>query len=193
MPIYLVRWPDLSAALVKANSENVLLDILDEVANSEGCSWSVYRGPLFLEFSLPVRFEIKESRPGPIRPEDVDVQDVSALAEGGFLEVAVPETETGGDMSEAIEQKAFPNIFEVRHGRSGEATEADLRRAVSAELQTLVRSSWRRAHVNRRDDLESRIAAEMDAPPRLVKQWLEAAQRGPRPTPPQGARHKRKR
>ncbi len=60
MPIHLVRWPDLSAALVKAGSEDDLIDILDEVANPEGCAWSVYRGPLFVEFSLPARFQVEE-------------------------------------------------------------------------------------------------------------------------------------
>ena len=38
MPIYLVRWPDLSAALVKAGSEEELLDTLDQVANPKGCT-----------------------------------------------------------------------------------------------------------------------------------------------------------
>ena len=40
MPIYLVRWPDLSAALVKASSEDDLVEILDEVANPEAPSRS---------------------------------------------------------------------------------------------------------------------------------------------------------
>jgi hypothetical protein len=73
MPIYLVRWPDLSAALVKASSEDELVEILDEVANPDGSTWSVYRGPLFLEFSLPVRFDVKDrgGRAGPILPEEV--------------------------------------------------------------------------------------------------------------------------
>ena len=52
MPIYLVRWPDLSAALVKASSEDELVEILEEVANPDGCTWSVYLGPLFLEFGV---------------------------------------------------------------------------------------------------------------------------------------------
>ena len=46
MPVYLVRWPDLSAALVKAGSEDELIGILDEVGNPDGCTWSIYRGPL---------------------------------------------------------------------------------------------------------------------------------------------------
>lgn len=36
MPIYLVRWPDLSASLVRAGSEEELLVTLDEVANPSG-------------------------------------------------------------------------------------------------------------------------------------------------------------
>jgi hypothetical protein len=193
MPIYLVRWPDLSAALVKANSEDHLLDILDEVANPEGCSWSVYRGPLFLDFALPARVELKEG-PSPIRREDIEVHGISELAEGGLLEVTIPGTDTGAEMSEAIEKKAFPHIFKVRHGRGREGTEAELRKAVDAEIQTLVRASWRTEHVKRRDDPESRIAAVMDAPPRLVKQWLEAAKpAGPKPTTPQGSKRRRKR
>jgi hypothetical protein len=40
MPIYLVRWPDLSAALVKASLEDELVEILDELANPEGSTTS---------------------------------------------------------------------------------------------------------------------------------------------------------
>ena len=36
MPIYLVRWPDLSASLVRARHEDDLIDTLDQVANPEG-------------------------------------------------------------------------------------------------------------------------------------------------------------
>jgi hypothetical protein len=77
MPIFLVRWPGLSAALVKAGSEDDLVEILDEVANPEGCTWSVYRGPLFLESELPVRIQVKKRKEGvPLRAEDVVVEDV---------------------------------------------------------------------------------------------------------------------
>ena len=58
------------ARQVKAGSEEALVEILDEVGNPDGCTWSVYRGPLFLEFSLPLRFEVRERRtcrPDPAR------------------------------------------------------------------------------------------------------------------------------
>jgi len=193
MPIFLVRWPDLSAALVKAGSEDELIDVLDEIANPEGCTWSVYRGPLFIEFSLPVRFQVTDrgERAGPIRPGDVVVEDVSGLRKAEPLEVSLAGGDTGGDMCRAIEKKAFPHVSRARHDRDDEPSNAELRQAVEAELQTLARASWRREQVRRRDDPESKLAAEMDAPVRLVRRWVEAAS-GPQP-PPKGGTSKRKR
>ena len=53
MPIYLVRWPDLSASLVRARNEADLIDTLDQVGNPDGCEWSRYEGPLFIDVRLP--------------------------------------------------------------------------------------------------------------------------------------------
>jgi hypothetical protein len=194
MPIYLLRWPDLSAALVKAGSDDELVEILDEVANPDGCTWSVYRGPLFLEFSLPVRFEVRErdGRPRPIPPQDILVEDVSGLHEGAFLEVEIGGADTGGEMSEAIEKSAFPHVFKARHEGNEDPTDDELRAAVRAELETLARASWRREHVKRRDDPESRLAAEMDAPVRLARRWMEAADPEPRPKPKGGGRRRKR-
>jgi len=66
-------------------------------------------------------------------------------------------------IKDAVENKAFPHVYKVRHGRDEDPTDDELREAVRAELHTLVRASWRREHVRRRDDPESRLAAEMDA------------------------------
>ena len=163
------------------------MDILDEVANPEGCTWSVYRGPLFVEFSLPVRFQVKDrgEQGGPIHPDDVVVEDVSRLREAGPIEVRLAASDTSGEMCRAIEQKAFPHVFRARHDRDEEPIDAKLRQAVGAELQALVRASWRREHLRRREDPESRLAAEMDAPVRVVRRWVEAAN-GPRQPAPEG-------
>jgi hypothetical protein len=64
MPIYLVRWPDLSASLVRAPSEEHLLDILDQTANPEGCEWEEYDGPLAIDFRLPAEWHIRDERAG---------------------------------------------------------------------------------------------------------------------------------
>nr|MBA3539360.1 hypothetical protein [Deltaproteobacteria bacterium] len=64
MPLYLVRWPHLTAALASVPNEDALLALLDEIRNPEGCTWSVYRGPLFIEFDLKADVEYvgKEDR-----------------------------------------------------------------------------------------------------------------------------------
>ena len=149
MPLYVVRWPDLSAALVKAGSEDELIEILDEVANPDGCTWSQYRGPLFLEFSLPAKFQLRErgESAAPMSPEDVVVGDVAELVEGAPLAVTIPESGTGSEMLEAIEKQAFPYVFDVRNAFGEDATEEELREAVRAELQALVRASWKLEHV----------------------------------------------
>jgi hypothetical protein len=64
MPIYLVRWPDLSASLVRASHEDELIDTLDQVANPDGCEWSVYEGRLFIGVRLPAQWHIEDERPG---------------------------------------------------------------------------------------------------------------------------------
>jgi hypothetical protein len=53
MPIYLVRWASFTASLVRARNEAELLDILDQEADPGGCTYEVYRGPLFIDFALP--------------------------------------------------------------------------------------------------------------------------------------------
>lgn len=199
MPLYLVRWPDLSAALVRASSEAALEDILDEVANPEGCTWSVYRGPLFLDLSLPVSTRVKD-RPeqiGPIAPEDVIVEDVGRLRHGAWFDVTVPVSDTGSEMCEAIAKKVFPHVFAAHDDLEREPTEDELREAVRAELDMLVRASWRRKQVERRTDLVSRIAAQMDAPVSLVQRWVDEASKqqppeSPEPESPKPQRRRRR-
>jgi hypothetical protein len=192
MPIYLVRWPDLSAALVKASSEEKLELILDEVANPEGCTWSVYRGPLFIELALPARFHVDDEarrRPEPLRPEDVTIDGVDALAEGVPLEVSLPPSDTAAEMCQAIERKAFPHVFGARH-EPGEPDREELRKAVAAELQVLLQASWTREQVLRRDDVDARVAADLGAPLSLVRKWREAAHLPPGPPPRRGKRQR---
>ena len=72
MLIYLVRWPDLSASLVQAESEEHLLDILDQVGNPDDCEWSIYEGPLFIDFRLPVEWSVQDGRSGTlVTPQQV--------------------------------------------------------------------------------------------------------------------------
>jgi hypothetical protein len=66
MPLYIVRWPGFRASLVKAQNEEELVDVLDEVADPAGCKWAVYRGPLWIDFDIPLDVEWEEFEEKPI-------------------------------------------------------------------------------------------------------------------------------
>lgn len=184
MPIYLVRWPDLSAALVRAGSEDELPDILDQVANPEGCEWSVYEGPLFIDFRLPVEWRIdKDERPAePVTPQQLVISDIGPMAtchvaEGMELSLAGDD---GYDTAKEIVRTAFPELHAVLSNDEviepdGVLAEAALREALHAELTGVLRSSWRRAQLQKKTDLVSAIAREVDMPPAMVQRHADLA------------------
>lgn len=177
MPLYLVRWPDLSGAFVNARNEDDLLDVLDEVSNPEGCTWNVYRGPLHLEFRLNADVEDMrdESRiDRPVEPADLRIGSVDRICAGDPLTFEIPESDTGCEMIDAIVGAAFPALQDVRKEADGDdlSSEAVIA-ALRTELDVLVQASWREQQTRRRPDAESRIAAEMGTSPKLVTHWRQ--------------------
>jgi hypothetical protein len=181
MPLYLVRWPHLAASLVSARDEDDLVDALDEMANPEGCQWKVYRGPLFIHFELPVQCGIDrpEGAEGPVQTDWLRVDDVAELSRGERLKAEVPvDSDRASEMEGAILRFAFPNVHKLLDAEERESVDpAALRVAVKEDYLLLVRSSWRREHVKRKTDVDSQIAAYMDAPVRLVRYWQAQAER----------------
>ncbi len=188
MPIYLVRWPDLSASLVRAGSEEELLLILDQVANPEGCEWSVYEGPLFIDFRLPVEWSVRDApTEEPIAPEQLVIDDVSRMATESVvetMEVSLAGGDEGFDTGAEIIRLAFPRIHAAVEDlekadeaieRDSVLPEADLREVLHRELARFLRSSWRQAQLQKKDDPISSIAREMDLPVTLVRQFAEIA------------------
>jgi len=187
MPIYLVRWPDLSASLVRAEAEDHLVEILDQVANPEGCEWSVYEGPLFIDLRLPAEYSIRDERPGePISPDQIVVGDLGPMAKESVLEtieLSLAGGDDGFDTGDAVLRKAFPSVhaaIERLHASEegaeweGILPEADLREALHAEIARLLRASWRRAQLEKKTDPISGIAREMDMPVDLARRCAEA-------------------
>ena len=189
MPIYLVRWPDLSASLVRARNENELLDHLDQMANPEGCEWSVYKGPLFIDFELPAKWSIKDDkRPSvPLEPSQVVIDDVGPMEHQHIMEaieLSVPLCDEGSGMVEEILRKAFPSVHEAveKFRSSDEAEERDcllpevnLRAALHVELSRLLKASWRGAQIERSTDPLAKFAKEMDMPIALARMYVDAA------------------
>jgi len=176
MALYLVRWPDLSCTLVTAHDEDHLGYLLDQVGNPEGCRWTEYHGPVFIDFHLPVRVTIDwpEQAGRPLSPEAVRIEDLSALAQGEAIQADVDASETAYEMLKAIMEFAFPATANVYYNALEESLdESQLRDALMADLTPLTEASWRRAHTERtaKDDPAAKLAVEIDTSMGLAKHW----------------------
>lgn len=173
MPIYLVRWQDLSAALVAADDERALVRTLDELADVEGVTWSVYRGPLWVELEVPVAlgFANRRGREGaPLRLSDVRLGDTAELRPGA-LDVSAAASATGRAMVEEVYRKAFPRLHRALYGAGGEAA---LRGALEGELRRLVGAHRRLAARSRRRRQAGALAAPDRSAARVARRRRRA-------------------
>jgi hypothetical protein len=162
----------MSASLVSARDEEDLLDTLDQVADSEGASWAVYRGPLWIDFDVPAKYRIEEKAPDePLRPDEIVVEEVENVEIGAF-ELSTPGCDHTSEMHERITKRAFPKLHRALYEREEEPTEDELKAAVHAELQRLVTADWRKAASGKRTDLIGQIAQQMRAPVRQIENIL---------------------
>ena len=109
MPLYLVRWPRFEASIVRAESEGHLTDILDQVASPTEATWVEYDGPLWVDIQLGLHAEEKGDG------TDWLVQGLEEAAGEPWLgaKFASSESETEGEMLEAVFELAFPNLARV--------------------------------------------------------------------------------
>ena len=110
MPLYLVRWPGLEASIVRADDEDHLTDILDEVASPTEASWTVYDGPLWIDVSPGLEARREEGD-----GEKWTVGGADKVAEQPWLGAVMQDgdSETAAEMMEAIFEGAFPNLAKV--------------------------------------------------------------------------------
>jgi hypothetical protein len=137
MPLYLVRWPSLTATLISARSEAELIDTIDEVGSPGACTWSVYRGPLMIDFKVPIEIEINEKMDGLTRASDVRVRPLET-DDCEFLDVVEPDScDAASEMREAILRQAFPVLGGVLYDDDDGAPDDRLTRiadAVAADI-----------------------------------------------------------
>ena len=186
MPLYVVRWPNLSASFVQAEGDEDLLNILDQVGNADDCEWSLYRGPLFIDFRLPVAWNIRNDRFGvPLKPQQVVIGDVSGIRSiVEALQVSLAEGDDGYETGAELLRLAFPKLHaaieksyeaEEPEGLEGGLPEAKLRKALHAELERFIQASWRRAQLQNKSDAVSQLALEMDLSVQLARKYEEIA------------------
>ncbi len=176
MPLYLVRWPTLHASLVRARDEDELLTTLDEAADPSGCTYQVYRGPLWVNFELPVK--IRDVTPD--KPDATDPSDFTVDPEPSFeiertyvnLRPAQADSETADLMLKKVVQFAFPNLAKFLKRRDDETGGRDehpdddpypeaLRAALVADLWPLVRDLQARKAVAEQEGIEAELMRQM--------------------------------
>ncbi len=133
MPLYLVRWPDLTASLISAKSEDDLLSQIDEVESPRGCTWSRYSGPLWVDFQFPADVRATPPAHGELEREHVRVRlkgkapfELDALLAFG--------SEAQADMLDAILSKALPSVAALKANLEGEPKSAELKAAIADDV-----------------------------------------------------------
>ena len=120
MPLYLIRWPNMSASIVRASDRDELYYMLDEVADPGCAEISDYDGPLWLEMQVPIDFELPEKGPVAVDSPEIVFRGVDKLQET-FNKTGVPIEITQADdgcdtqkeMFDAVTKRAFPRLVTV--------------------------------------------------------------------------------
>lgn len=178
MPIYLVRWPTLRASLVYARNRDELLDTLDQVDDPGGCTFQVYRGPVWIDFELPFRIrDVTPDKKIPTEPADYTVDPAENFTGelAGLLAPDLPPADDVHEMCESVLRGAFPRLHahierERERDFAGppEPPEAppekyppELRAALVAELEPLVRQIQAEHALHARNDYEAGLMKQM--------------------------------
>jgi len=168
MPVYIVRWPEPLVSLVSAANEEELMYRLDEAADPGGCTWQVYKGPLWVDFELPVKVDIgaRKDKRRPLSPSDVEI-DIGALAQDPCQLVPSESqaADTPGEMYDRLRRFAFPALQRALDGAPDGDPEAiaveTMKAAVAEDLQPLLEYTWRQAQLQKRDDPEAEIMRQL--------------------------------
>ncbi|MEQ9323431.1 MAG: hypothetical protein RIF41_29980 [Polyangiaceae bacterium] len=130
MPLYLVRWPTLVASIVRADDEDHLTDILDEVSSPGDAVWTEYRGPLWVDVPLGIKARFED--------DDWSLEGMEQAAKDPLLGAKLDSesSDTSSEMFDAILGTAFPHLFKLIEAQlDGEGPNADdVRHAAMLDL-----------------------------------------------------------
>lgn len=139
MPLYLVRWPDLSACLISAEDEDDLVLELDAIGDPSCAIWVEYEGPICIEFAVRcVEFDfVGNQQGGKLKPEHFVFTGLDRLLlEDHCIDVV---SDPLGYLTAAVAEFAFPHVWAVivRKGEE-EVTREELREALVNDLGPLI-------------------------------------------------------
>lgn len=188
MPLYVVRWPAFNVSLVRARNEEELIDTLDEVCDPGACRWAVYKGPVFIDFDLPVKPKWDEDAPSPLNDAGVELEGVEDLeTDGDIFNLSVPDGDAASEMKRAIGRWAFPHLMRtIEEAGEFRPKKKALVKALRAEVREMIQYNWRTAQRDRRGDRETGIlmALGLTVAPPWLKRIMEEAKANPKPAPP---------
>lgn len=163
MPLYVVRWPDLSACIVRARDEENLYEILDELSDASDCKHWIYNGPLWIEFELPVTMQTPsgpETMEQPLQRDQIILDGVEDyLKSCGGLKLSAACADTATEMERAVMERCFPLVAKAVDGAltrlevdDGTPTADEMRvivdgikEALLRELDVYIAGSWQAA------------------------------------------------
>ena len=85
----------------------------DHLKKGDGCEWSAYERPLFIDVRLPAAWHIEDERPGePVTPAQLVVGDVGRMATEPIVDAMEVSLvgEDGYDTGMEILRMAFPRV-----------------------------------------------------------------------------------
>jgi len=136
MRLYLVRWPNLSAALVYAHDEEELGTMLDGIADPHSCTFVRVTEPLHVELHF------KDGGGDALMGAAAAAAITASVDDGGLqLEASLPDT----DASAAFDRWAIGRLF-PRAAAVDDALRADgaYERGLSAEEKTQLQTALKR-------------------------------------------------
>ena len=97
--------------------------------NSDDCEWSIYDGPLFIDFRLPVEWSVQgDGHRTPVAPEQIVLEDVGRLATGNAveaIELSLASADDGYETGAEVLRQAFPKLHALIENCSQMAGEID--------------------------------------------------------------------
>lgn len=133
MPLYIVRWANLSASLLRADDEGHLQRLLDEIGDPGAAIWEEYDGPVWIEFE-PKRRETDEG--------DFEIVDDfdAETSPWDILRPKVAATDTCMEMYWAMLERLFPHLEVVLRETAG--SDIPPKQAKAIISRALEREDW---------------------------------------------------
>jgi hypothetical protein len=133
VPLYVVRWANLSASLIRAHDEDHLQQLLDEIGDPGVAIWEEYEGPVWIEFEPPLR----ESESGKF---EIAVDFHAETEPWDIWPPGVASTDTGMKMYWTILKRLFPQLHVALRQTAGSDLSTDQVKALMA--QALASEDW---------------------------------------------------